>query len=167
MFACHQIKKSCLDHLRWEAKCATPILHTFTRKKFLALGAGLITKPTTIQVLHEVYTALAFRLHLALALGNEPHMPKDPFYPTRHLGPSLPNAFTTKFHSFGTFISHIHYSDSIFIVHTYHNLKLIRRYIAWSSTFYNLHHWSNSIMNSIIEEAKDSSLVASGKWPQK
>ena len=91
--------------------CAPPILHTFTRKKFLALGTGLITKPTTIQVLHEVYTALAFRLHLALALGNEPHMPKDPFYPTRHLGPSLPNAFTTKFHSFGTFISQIHYSD--------------------------------------------------------
>ena len=85
--------------------CAPPILHTFTRKKFLALGVDSLQNRRRFKyVLHEVYTTLAFRLHLALALGNEPHMPKDPFYPTRHLGPSLPTAFTTKFHSFGTFI---------------------------------------------------------------
>ena len=43
---------------------------------------------------------------------------KTPFIlpTTRHLGPSLPNAFTTKFHSFGTlvpFLSQIHYLDII------------------------------------------------------
>ena len=41
-----KLKKSYLDHLRWEAPYIT---YLYYRKKFLATGTGLITKLTTIQ----------------------------------------------------------------------------------------------------------------------